>query len=68
MPAIFFNLRKVLVIGLGTLSVCCARGLPVLDGSAPGKRQRIEYQAAYLTGSVYGSGGDMVSVRLQYVY
>jgi hypothetical protein len=43
---------------------------PVVAGSWPlGQRQRLEYQAAFLTGSVYGgSQADMVSVRLQYVY
>lgn len=42
---------------------------PVLSGSlSVGGKQRVEYQAAYLTGSVYGGGGDMISVRLQYVY
>lgn len=42
---------------------------PVIAGALPmGQTQRIEYQAAYLLGSVYGSQGNMVSVRLQYVY
>lgn len=42
---------------------------PVFAGSLPvGGKQRVEYQAAYLTGSVYGGAGDMISVRLQYVY
>ena len=42
---------------------------PVVAGSIPlSGKQRVEYQAAYLTGSVYGSAGDMISVRLQYVY
>ena len=42
---------------------------PVVAGSLPlGGKQRVQYQAAYLTGSVYGSSGDMLSVRLQYVY
>ncbi len=42
---------------------------PVLTGAwATGAKQRVEYQAAYLMGSVYGSAGDMLSVRLQYVY
>ena len=31
-------------------------------------RQRIEAQAAYLIGKVYGGAADMLSVRLQYVY
>jgi hypothetical protein len=42
---------------------------PVLTGAWPiGTKQRVEYQAAYLIGSVYGASGDMLSVRLQYVY
>ncbi len=31
-------------------------------------RQRIETQAAYLTGKVFGNAADMLSVRLQYVF
>ncbi len=31
-------------------------------------RQRIEAQAAFLTGKVFGSAADMLSVRLQYVF
>ncbi|OYU44428.1 MAG: hypothetical protein CFE44_12975, partial [Burkholderiales bacterium PBB4] len=42
---------------------------PVVVGTLPwAAKQRLEYQAAYLGGSVYGSVGDMLSVRLQYVY
>jgi hypothetical protein len=42
---------------------------PVVSGTwALNEQQRIEYQAAYLTGSIYGAAGDMLSVRLQFVY
>lgn len=42
---------------------------PMVSGSvSSGAKQRWEYQAAYLVGSVYGGSGEMLSVRLQYVY
>lgn len=42
---------------------------PVISGGwAVTDKQRVEYQAAYLTGSVYGGTADMLSLRLQYVF
>ncbi len=42
---------------------------PVVGGAwALTEKQRLEYQAAYLTGSVYGSTADMLSVRIQLVF
>lgn len=43
---------------------------PVVGGTWPlNPKQRVEYQAAYLMGSVYGgNAADMLSVRLQYVF
>lgn len=42
---------------------------PVVGGSWPvGTQQRLEYQAAYLSGKVYGSAADMLSLRLQWVF
>lgn len=42
---------------------------PMLSGSwAVAEGQRVEYRAAYLVGSVYGNAGNMLSLRLQYVF
>ena len=43
---------------------------PVISGTWPlNQKQRVEYQAAYLIGSVYGgSTADMLSLRLQFVF
>ncbi len=42
---------------------------PVIGGSLGlGEAQRVEYQAAYLSGSVYGSTANMLSLRLQLVF
>ncbi len=42
---------------------------PVVGGALPlSEKQRLEYQAAYLTGSVYGRAADMLSVRVQLVF
>lgn len=43
---------------------------PVVGGTWPlNQKQRVEYQASYLTCSVYGgSAADMFSLRLQFVF
>ena len=45
------------------------RAGPVLSGALPvGPSQAFKYQLAYLRGSIYGSHGNMLSLRLQYVF
>lgn len=45
------------------------RAGPALFGSLPmGAAQTLKYQAAYLIGSIYGRHGNMLSLRLQYVF
>lgn len=42
---------------------------PVIAGALPiGKTQALKYQLAYLSGSVYGKHGKMLSMRVQYVF
>ncbi|WP_394777841.1 hypothetical protein [Undibacterium sp.] len=45
------------------------RAGPVVSGIVPvGASQAFKYQLAYLKGSIYGSHGNMLSLRLQYVF
>ncbi|MES2072544.1 MAG: hypothetical protein V4488_19445 [Pseudomonadota bacterium] len=45
------------------------RAGPALFGSLPvGASQTIKYQVAYLSGSIYGSHGNMLTLRLQYAF
>ncbi len=45
------------------------RAGPMVSGTLPiGATDSFKYQAAFLKGSVYGSRGNMFSMRLQYVY
>lgn len=45
------------------------RAGPMISGAWPlGAGQSIKYEAAYLSGSIYGSQGSMFSTRVQYVF
>ena len=45
------------------------RAGPMISGTLPlGATQEFEYQAAFLTGSIYGTRGHMLSMRLQYEF